>query len=157
MPSGRPPDSAFCLNQSIRKEYTMIENWKLYCKWSNQGYCTLQTEDTGSVEVRLFLTAELLMDAEVTLYTQIVNATRFPGVKLVVITPDTHYGYGVPVGCVLVTADDGAIAMGPVGYDIGCGMMSARSNVPAEYATAAKRLEFNREVMKRVAMGAGGK
>jgi tRNA-splicing ligase RtcB len=57
----------------------------------------------------------------------------------------------------LVTADDGAIAMGPVGYDIGCGMMSARSNVPAEYATAAKRLEFNREVMKRVAMGAGGK
>ena len=61
----------------------MIENWKLYCKWSNQGYFTLQTEDTGSVEVRLFLTAELLMDAEVTLYTQIVNATRFPGVKMV--------------------------------------------------------------------------
>ena len=32
------------------------------------------------------------------LYTpQIVNATRFPGVKLVVITPDAHFGYGVPV------------------------------------------------------------
>ncbi len=40
---------------------------------------------------------------------------------MVVITPDTHYGYGVPVGCVLITdAASGAIAMGPVGYDIGC-------------------------------------
>src|SRR5437588_4442745 len=40
---------------------------------------------------------------------------------MVVITPDAHYGYGVPVGCVLITdADEGAVAMGPVGYDIGC-------------------------------------
>jgi tRNA-splicing ligase RtcB len=40
---------------------------------------------------------------------------------MVVITPDAHYGYGVPVGCVLITdAQDGAVAMGPVGYDIGC-------------------------------------
>ena len=55
------------------------------------------------------------------LYRQIVNATRFPGVQLVVITPDTHYGYGVPVGCVILTdVESGAVAMGPVGYDIGC-------------------------------------
>lgn len=135
----------------------MISNWKLNCKWTDDGYFFLQTEDTGNVPVRLFLTPELLMDAEDTLYTQVVNATKFPGVKMVVITPDTHYGYGVPVGCVLVTEDDGAIAMGPVGYDIGCGMMSARSNVPADAATAEKRLAFNREVMKRVSMGAGGK
>jgi tRNA-splicing ligase RtcB len=40
---------------------------------------------------------------------------------MVVITPDTHYGYGVPVGCVILTDDEsGAVAMGPVGYDIGC-------------------------------------
>jgi tRNA-splicing ligase RtcB len=40
---------------------------------------------------------------------------------MVVITPDAHYGYGVPVGCVLITdASTGAVAMGPVGYDIGC-------------------------------------
>ena len=67
------------------------------------------------------------------------------------ITPDTHYGYGVPVGCVLLTDyAQGAIAMGPVGYDIGCGMMSARSNVDASKATPEKRLSFNRAVMKRV-------
>ncbi|HEX3558785.1 MAG TPA: RtcB family protein [Pyrinomonadaceae bacterium] len=118
----------------------------------------MQTEDTGEVRVRLFFTPQLLSDAEEILYRQIVNATRFPGVLLVVITPDAHYGYGVPVGCVLITdAEAGAVAMGPVGYDVGCGMMSARSSVEAEAATPEKRLEFNRAVMGRVDMGFGGK
>jgi tRNA-splicing ligase RtcB len=47
--------------------------------------------------------------------------------------------------------------MGPVGFDIGCGMMSAASRVPAELATPDRKLEFNREVTKRVNLGAGGK
>src|SRR5947209_7870167 len=134
------------------------DDWKSAAQPTGEGYYTLRTEDTGAVPVRLFLTPRLLEQAETTLYQQIVNATRFPGVKLVVITPDTHYGYGVPVGCVLVTdARSGAVAMGPVGYDIGCGMMSARSSVPAEAATDEKRLAFNRAVMRRVDLGAGGR
>ena len=108
--------------------------------------------------MRLFLTHSLFESAEEILYRQIVNATRFPGVKMVVITPDVHYGYGVPVGCVLITDyESGAIAMGPVGYDIGCGMMSARSDVAADEATPEKRLQFNAAVMDRIEMGAGGK
>lgn len=122
------------------------------------GYYHLETEDTGGVPVRLFLTHKLLNEAEPTLYRQIVNAARFPGAKLVSITPDVHYGYGVPVGCVILTdRDEGAVAMGPVGFDIGCGMMSAASNVPAELATPDRKLEFNREVTKRVNLGAGGR
>ena len=133
-------------------------NWKHLARWHGLGFYELQTEDTGDVPVRLFLTPTLLENAEDILYRQIVNATRFPGVRLVVITPDTHYGYGVPVGCVLITdASSGAVAMGPVGYDIGCGMMSARSEVDAERATPERRMEFNRAVMERVDMGAGGK
>ena len=131
--------------------------WKQLVRWQD-GYFALQTEDIVDVPVRLFLTPELLALAEDNLYRQIVNATRFPGVKMVVITPDVHYGYGVPVGCVLITDyETGAIAMGPVGYDIGCGMMSAKSTMDAEAATPEKRLQFNRAVMDRVAMGAGGK
>src|ERR671933_1690791 len=97
------------------------ENWKHLARWHGAGYYELHTEDTGEVPVRLFFTKALLDAAEDILYRQIVNATRFPGVRLVVITPDAHYGYGVPVGCVLITdAQSGAVAMGPVGYDIGC-------------------------------------
>ncbi len=134
------------------------QNWKHLARWNGEGFYDLKTEDTNDVRVRLFFTPQLLEAAEEILYRQIINATRFPGVRMVVITPDAHYGYGVPVGCVLITdAAEGAIAMGPVGYDIGCGMMSARSNVEAEAATPERRLEFNRAVMGRVNMGFGGK
>src|SRR3981189_2641230 len=67
-----------------------------------------------------------------------------------------HHGYGVPIGTVLLTdAESGAVAMGPVGFDIGCGMMSASSNVPVSAATHENRLRFNREVTRRVALGPG--
>lgn len=105
----------------VAKNLKNADNWKHLARWHGDGYYNLQTEDTGDVPVRLFLTPSLLADAEDILYRQIVNATRFPGVKLVVLTPDSHYGYGVPVGCVLITdVESGAVAMGPVGYDIGC-------------------------------------
>jgi tRNA-splicing ligase RtcB len=140
------------------KQLKNADNWKHLTRWNGEGYYTLQTEDTGDVLVRVFLTPTLLAEAEDMLYRQIVNATRFPGVKLVAITPDTHYGYGVPVGCVILTdAASGAVAMGPVGYDIGCGMVSAKSDVPAEAVTFAKKLAFNSAVMEKVHMGAGGK
>ena len=136
-------------------------DWKARTVRSDEGYFRLETGDTGDVEVRLFVTQALLTEAEPTLYRQIINATRFPGTRLVVITPDVHHGYGVPVGSVIVTdrgqGTGGAVAMGPVGFDIGCGMMSARSLVHAERATPDRKLEFNREVTKRVSLGAGGR
>jgi tRNA-splicing ligase RtcB len=142
----------------VAKTLRNEQDWKHLARWHGDGYYELQTEDIRDVPVRLFFTPTLLQEAEVILYRQIVNATRFPGTRLVVITPDAHYGYGVPVGCVLVTdSKDGALAMGPVGFDVGCGMMSAQSNVPAEDATPDKRLKFNQAVMERVAFGAGGK
>jgi tRNA-splicing ligase RtcB len=132
-------------------------NWKQKAAPNRAGYFDLETKDTHKVPVRLFLTKKLLEETEDTLYRQIINATSFPGAKLVCITPDTHYGYGVPVGSVLLTdAKTGAVAMGPVGYDIGCGMMSAQSSVPVSEATPERRLAFNKAVMKRVDLGAGG-
>ena len=131
-------------------------DWKAEAKDSGRGYYTLATEDTGDVPVRLFLTPALLEAVEDSIYPQIVNATSFPGVRMVAITPDVHHGYGVPIGTVLLTdADIGAVAMGPVGYDVGCGMMSASSDVPISAATPDNRLRFNREVTRRVALGPG--
>jgi tRNA-splicing ligase RtcB len=105
----------------LAKSLKNAENWKQLARPTDAGYYELRTEDTRDVPVRLFFTKQLLDATEDNLYRQIVNATRFPGVRLVVITPDAHYGYGVPVGCVILTdAESGAVAMGPVGYDIGC-------------------------------------
>src|SRR5256886_8344129 len=130
--------------------------WKDQVRDTGQGYYTLATEDTHNVPIRLFLTPALLDSVEDSIYPQIVNAASFPGARMVAITPDVHHGYGVPIGTVLLTdADTGAVAMGPVGYDIGCGMTSASSEVPVAAATPENRLRFNREVTRRIALGPG--
>lgn len=46
--------------------------------------------------------------------------------KHIAIMPDTHLGYGMPIGAVLATK--GAIIPNAVGVDIGCGMCSLRTN-----------------------------
>jgi tRNA-splicing ligase RtcB len=141
----------------MRAELLDDAAWKTLARPDPRGFLELATRDTGDVPVRLFLSGDLLREAEPTLYRQIVNATRFPGARLVVITPDAHHGYGVPVGCVILTdRERGAIAMGPVGFDIGCGMMSARSTVDAGVASHDRKRAFHAEVMKRVDLGAGG-
>lgn len=142
----------------MRNELLDESNWKSHASWdAANGYYALETRDTAGVPVRLFLNQALFVEAEPTLYRQIINATQFPGVKMVVVTPDVHYGYGVPVGCVIISdRDRGAVAMGPVGFDIGCGMVSAKSDVDAGLATHDRKLAFHREVLKRVALGPGG-
>lgn len=131
-----------------------MQDWHRHLSLDPAGFYLLDPTVTGGVPVRLFLTEALLETTEEGLYQQILNACAFPGVRAVAITPDVHFGYGVPVGCVIAT--DGTLAMGPVGFDIGCGMMAARSAVEVREATPEKRLAFNREVMRRVEMGAGG-
>ena len=45
----------------------------------------------------------------------------------IAIMPDTHLGYGMPIGAILATK--GAIIPNAVGVDIGCGMCSLRNNL----------------------------
>ncbi|MES2465172.1 MAG: RtcB family protein, partial [Armatimonadota bacterium] len=99
---------------------------KYQCKPSGEGYYTL--DEGVKVPVRLFLNEALYAETEEGLYAQIKAATEFPGVLDVVVTPDAHIGSGVPVGCVIAT--DGTLLHSPVGYDIGCGIVCFRSDVP---------------------------
>ena len=52
----------------VAKTLKNADNWKHLARWHGLGYYELQTEDTGDVPVRLFLTPSLLADAEETLY-----------------------------------------------------------------------------------------
>jgi tRNA-splicing ligase RtcB len=127
-------------------------SWKQGLQRDPAGFYVYRTE---SGTARIFMTPELLAETEDALGPQIDNALRFPGVLDVAVTPDAHQGYGVPVGCVMATR--GTLAMGPVGYDIGCGMAALRSEVPREQATPDKAREFSRRVMSRVGLGKGAK
>ena len=73
--------------------------------------------------------------------------------KVVSVEP---LGYTEDVYC-LTVPEYGNFALDAGVFVHNCGMVSASSDIDAEAATAEKRLEFNRAVMRRVHLGAGGK
>jgi tRNA-splicing ligase RtcB (3'-phosphate/5'-hydroxy nucleic acid ligase) len=106
------------------------------------------------VPVRIFMNPQLFEECEEDVFRQVRAATEFPGVTDVVLTPDAHSGYVVPIGCVMATS--GTLCQAPVGYDIGCGIAALLSDVPVEKGLDDRlRLKFSQEVMSRVGMGTG--
>ena len=117
-----------------------------------EGYYLL--EQGVKVPVRIFMNPQLFEECEEEVFRQAKAATEFPGVTDVVLTPDAHTGYVVPVGCVMAT--EGTLCQAPVGYDIGCGMAALVSDVPMEKGLDDRlRRKFSEEVMNRVGMGTG--
>jgi tRNA-splicing ligase RtcB len=57
---------------------------------------------------------------------QLKDACRVPSVRQVLATPDIHVGFGVPIGCVMATAE--VVVPAAVGYDINCGMRVLRTD-----------------------------
>lgn len=126
---------------------------KLACEWNEQGKY-FEMKSGVSVPVKIFLSPKLFEECEETVFAQIKAATEFPGVQEVVITPDVHTGYVVPVGCVMAT--NGTLCQAPVGFDIGCGMLAFRSTVSRGKAMDEKlRKRFSDKVMEAVGMGMG--
>jgi tRNA-splicing ligase RtcB len=75
--------------------------------------------------VRIVADGELLEDALGDLSVeQAVNVAALPGLAgRVVVMPDVHQGYGMPIGGVMAAKiDGGMISPGAVGYDINCGV-----------------------------------
>lgn len=106
------------------------------------------------VPVRIFMNPQLFEECEEDVFQQVRAATEFPGVTDVVLTPDAHSGFVVPIGCVMATT--GTLCQAPVGYDIGCGMAALVSDVPMEKGLDDRlRLKFSQAVMERVGMGTG--
>ncbi len=65
---------------------------------------------------------------------QAVNLSNLPFIhKHVALMPDTHQGYGMPIGGVI--ACEKAIIPNAVGVDIGCGMSFVQTNIPARLLT----------------------
>lgn len=106
-------------------------------------------------EVRAFLSPELFAQTDEALWAQAASSARFPGAIGMYLMPDTHLGYSIPVGGVLVTED--TIIQGGSGYDVSCGILHLK--VPGLTAKKVKswkrREEWIREVELRIATGVG--
>ena len=89
------------------------------------------------VPVRVYADDVLLEDAlrDASLQ-QAVNVACLPGlVGKVVVMPDVHQGYGMPIGGVMASQlPDGIISPGAIGYDINCGVRLLASQIELQAA-----------------------
>lgn len=76
-------------------------------------------------------------DLDDTCLHQAINLANLPfAFKHIALMPDTHTGYGMPIGGVLASKE--AIIPNAVGVDIGCGMGYLHTNVPAKLLRETK-------------------
>lgn len=109
---------------------------------------------TMKVPAKIFLTDELYELLEESIGVQIINACSFEGVEEVVITPDVHSGYGVPIGTVI--SSNTHLYPTAAGYDINCGMALLKTNLHAEdFKEKSIRRRFISEISSRVPLGKG--
>lgn len=80
---------------------------------------------TEKIPIKLWLEVDQMEEGALE---QARNLANLPfAYKHIAIMPDTHVGYGMPIGAVLATK--GAVVPNAVGVDIGCGMCSLRTNL----------------------------
>lgn len=120
-----------------------------------EGHYVLPKSGGMKVEAHAFLSDSLYEASEEQMWAQLATGASYEGVIGTYAMPDTHMGYGVPVGCVVVTED--TVIQAASGYDISCGVLYMK--VPGLSASGVKswynRERWVREVEKRVALGVG--
>jgi tRNA-splicing ligase RtcB len=107
------------------------------------------------VEVNAFMNQEIYNATEETVWSQIAAGASYEGVIGAYLCPDTHQGFGVPIGSVLIT--DKTLIQASVGYDISCGIVYLKVNnlTAADVKDENVRRKWINEVEKRVALGLG--
>lgn len=107
------------------------------------------------VEAHAFLSEELYLNSEESMWDQLKQSASFEGVISAHVMPDCHTGYVLPVGSVVVT--DNTILQASSGFDISCGVLYMR--VPGVTAEDIKDREVRErwmvQVEDRVATGRG--
>jgi tRNA-splicing ligase RtcB len=87
------------------------------------------TQVTDGKPIKVWLESEL--DVELGCLEQAANLSQLPFIlSHVVLMPDTHKGYGMPIGGVIATQD--VIIPNAVGVDIGCGMRYVSTEIPVK-------------------------
>lgn len=106
------------------------------------------------VPVNVFLSDELYGASEEEAWTQMAVAANMPGVVDVAVMPDTHVGYGVPIGIVIKTLE--TILPTAAGYDIGCGIVQLRTDIDSDKVQdKAKRRAWIDRVTGLIGFGKG--
>jgi tRNA-splicing ligase RtcB len=119
-----------------------------------EGHYVLSKVAGMKCDAHAFLSDDLYAASEEGMWDQLRNAASYEGVIGAYAMPDCHYGFGIPVGCVVVTED--TIIQAGSGYDISCGVLYMKTSLKAEDVRHRyPRERLVREIEKRVAVGTG--
>lgn len=75
--------------------------------------------------------------------------------KHVALAPDTHFGFGMPIGSILATKE--VVIPSGVGKDIGCGMQFIKTSIRVDDVSKNDLKRIMSEVRKLVPVGLGNK
>jgi tRNA-splicing ligase RtcB len=135
-------------------------SWKNTLQEVSAGHWVLPKTKQMRCEAHLFLSNGLLWGEngvgglEEDVFAQVVNAASFPGASRVVLTPDCHLGYGVPIGTAIET--EGTLLPTAAGYDIGCGMVQLSTSLTwADVEDKDARRRWIDAVLRRIGVGVG--
>ncbi len=115
--------------------------------------------DEMSVDGIIYSNAEMISDISMgDAPEQVANVAALPGIlKASMAMPDIHWGYGFPIGGVAaVSAEDGVISPGGVGFDINCGVRLVRTDLTADEVGPRLR-ELVDAMFENVPSGLGSK
>lgn len=93
-----------------------------------------------------------LQDLEAGCLKQAINLANLPFLKhWVVLMPDTHQGYGMPIGGVIAAKD--VIIPNAVGVDIGCGMAFVKTNLSRKILNEQILSKLIHKIMEEIPTG----
>lgn len=105
----------------------------------------------------LFIANQAIWDGyDMNVFEQAVNAAEAPGVLQLVVSADSHSGYGAPVGSIMVTKD--YVYPGMIGPDISCSMSYLQTDLPdTAIADKAVRRALMNAINQRIPTGANNR
>ncbi len=110
-----------------------------------------------NVPIKIFASEKLLeaMKGDDT-FKQAMNVATLPGlINNVILCPDAHMGYGMPIGGVAAfDLKEGIISPGMVGFDLNCGVRLLATDIPIE-KFMAKRKEIIHDIRRTIPSGVG--
>jgi len=123
---------------------------------ASDNHYILPASGEMKTDVHAFLSENLFRHTDEALWMQAMQSASYEGAIGMYLMPDTHLGYSIPVGGVLVTED--TIVQAGSGFDISCGViyLKAEESLKAKHVASWKRRQkWIDEVEKRVATGIG--
>jgi tRNA-splicing ligase RtcB len=109
------------------------------------------------VPATIYASEALLRDMDDKVYQQAVNVATLPGiVRASYAMPDTHWGYGFPIGGVAAFDADagGVVSAGGVGFDISCGVRCLHTGLLRDDIMKVRR-ELAVMLFQRIPAGVG--